>query len=152
MKRSPRRPVFSPHRRLGYQVGRRGAILLILSVIDVSYGASLISPPADSLTTAAIQWRQHYAPMFVWGVCWLVIGMVLIVSAFRRADAVGYSAAIGWKIVWALTTLASWIFGNVERGWVAAIIWGTFAGMVWVISGWPEPPSNKGNPHDPARR
>jgi hypothetical protein len=122
-----------------HHIGRRGAILLILSVIDVAYGLSLVAPSAESVTSSSMVWRQHYAPTWVWGSCWLIVGAVLVVSAFLRNDAFGYAAAIGWKIIWALTTLASWAFGGVDRGWVATIIWGVFGAMIWVISGWPEP-------------
>lgn len=124
---------------LVHHVGRRGAILLILAIVDVAYGSSLIGPSSDSLGSAAIAWRQHFAPLWVWGGVWLVVAAILIVSAFLRNDAIGYFAAIGLKISWSLTTLASWVFGGVERGWLSAIVWMVVAAMVWVIAGWPEP-------------
>lgn len=123
---------------LPVRVGRRGKILLILAVIDVAYGLSLIAPPADP-SSAATRWREIFLPLWVWGALWLVVAAILAVSAFMRHDAFGYSAAIGIKVIWALTTLVSWAFGGVPRGWVAAIIWLTFAEMVWIIAGWPEP-------------
>jgi hypothetical protein len=122
-----------------YRIGRRGAILLILSVIDIAYGLSLIGPASETLGLAATIWREHYAPLWVWGVGWLVIAAILIVSAFLRNDRFGYAAAIGWKIAWSLTSLASWIVGGVERGWVSSIVWAVVAGMIVVIAGWPEP-------------
>lgn len=126
-------------RALTHRIGRRGAILLILAVIDVSYGLSLIGPASETLGLAATRWREHYAPLWVWGLGWLVIAVILIVSAFLRNDRFGYAAAIGWKIAWSATTLASWIIGGVDRGWVSSIIWAVVAGMVLVIAGWPEP-------------
>lgn len=119
--------------------GRRGTILLILSAIDFAYGLSLVNPSEESLATTSARWREHYAPTGVWGLAWITVGAILLAWAFRRRDAVGYTAAIIWKVVWGLTTLASWLFGGVDRGWVATFIWFTFALMVWVISGWPEP-------------
>ncbi|MFL6109949.1 MAG: hypothetical protein ACJ786_01130 [Catenulispora sp.] len=126
-------------RALMHRIGRRGAILLILAVIDVSYGLSLIGPPRETLSMAVMRWREHYAPLWAWGIGWLVIAAILIVSAFLRNDRFGYAAAIGWKIAWSLTTLASWIVGGVDRGWVSSIIWAVVAGMIVVIGGWPEP-------------
>lgn len=126
-------------RALTHRIGRRGAILLILAVIDVAYGMSLIGPASETLGSAATVWRQHYAPLWVWGAGWLVIAAILIVSAFLRNDRFGYAAAIGWKIAWSVSTLASWIVGGVPRGWVSSIIWAVVAGMVMVIAGWPEP-------------
>jgi hypothetical protein len=122
-----------------HRIGRRGAILLILAVIDIAYGMSLVGPASETLGLAATIWREHYAPLWVWGVGWLVIAAILIVSAFLRNDRFGYAAAIGWKIAWSLTTLASWIVGGVERGWVSSIVWAVVAGMIVVIAGWPEP-------------
>lgn len=123
------------------RVGRRGSILIILAIVDVAYGYSLIGPSSDALGTAAITWRQHFAPLWVWGGVWLAVAAILIVSAFLRNDAIGYLAAIVLKIGWSLTTLLSWLFGGVERGWLSAIVWMVVAAMVWVIAGWPEPTS-----------
>lgn len=126
-------------RALVHRIGRRGAILLILSVVDIAYGMSLIGPSAETLGLSAIVWREHYAPLWVWGTGWLIIAAILIVTAFLRNDRFGYAAAIGWKIAWSLTTLASWIVGGVDRGWVSSIVWAYAAGMIVVIAGWPEP-------------
>lgn len=125
-------------RALRGRIGRRGAILLCLAVVDVGYGASLIGPSSEDIGSAAAAWRELYAPLWVWGTGWLIVAAILIVSAFMIHDEIGYVAAIGWKVLWSLTTLASWAVGNVPRGWVAAIIWGVVAAMVWVISSWPE--------------
>lgn len=121
------------------RLGRRGSILLILAVIDVAFGLSLIGPSAEALNSRSTVWREHFAPTWAWGSAWLFVGAILCVSAFMRHDATGYAAAIGWKITWGVITLASWLFGGVERGWVGAIIWFVFAGMIVIISGWPEP-------------
>lgn len=121
-------------------LGHRGAILLVLAVIDLAYGLSLVTPSHEAVSADSIIWRQHYAPTWVWGIGWISVAVVLAVYAFRHNDAVGYAAAIGWKVAWGATTFASWAFGGVERGWLAAIIWLVFAGMVVIISDWPEPP------------
>jgi hypothetical protein len=126
--------------RLIHRIGRRGAILLLFAVVDFSYGASLIVPSADSLSLESTIWRQHYAPVWVWGAGWLIVSAILAVGAFMRNDDLAYAAAIGWKIIWALTTLASWVFGGVERGWVSTFIWGVVAGIVAVDSGRGEVP------------
>lgn len=122
-----------------HRIGRRGGVLLLLALVDFAYGASLVSPSAESLSSASIMWREHYAPVWAWGLGWLVVGAILVAGAIVRRDAFAYAAAIGWKIIWSLTTLASWAFGNVDRGWVSTFIWGVVAGMIGVISGWPEP-------------
>lgn len=127
--------------RLGHlraRVGRRGTILLILAFIDFAFGGSLIFPTAASRIAPAAVWRDHYAPTWMWGVAWMIVGAVLIVSAFMTNDEVGYTAAISLKIAWSLTALASWFLGGVERGWLSAAVWLVVSAMVYVISGWPE--------------
>lgn len=125
--------------RVFHRIGRRGGFLLLLAIIDIGYGASLIGPSAEAVNLSTTIWRETYAPLWVWGAGWLVVAAVLIVTAFLRDDMIGYSAAIGWKLLWGLTTLASWLFGGVARGWVSTIIWSVVAGMVAVVAGWPEP-------------
>jgi hypothetical protein len=124
---------------LHWKLGHRGRILLVLAVVDFAYGYSLIGPSSEALALAATIWRQHYAPLWVWGMGWLITGAIMAVSAFVLRDAIGYAAAIVWKILWSLTTLSSWMFGGVDRGWLGAVTWLVVAAMVWDISGWPEP-------------
>lgn len=112
---------------------------MILAVVDFSYGYSFIGPSADSLALTATVWREHIAPLWVWGMGWLTVGAIMVVSAFLLHDAIGYAAAIWWKILWALTTMASWAFGGVDRGWLGGVVWVVVAAMVWDISGWTEP-------------
>jgi hypothetical protein len=121
------------------RIGRRGGILLLFAVVDFAYGGSLLAPTAAATIGTAVGWRQHYAPIWVWGATWLFVGTVLMIGAFSRRDEFAYAVAIGWKIIWSLTSVASWLFGDVQRGWVSAFIWGFVAGIVGVISGWPEP-------------
>lgn len=121
------------------RLGHRGGVLLLLALIDFGYGLSLVAPNAELLATASAVWRQHYAPTWAWGLAWIMVGMVLLLYAFRRHDAVGYATAIAWKVAWALMTLASWAFGGVDRGWVATLIWLTFVGIVAIAADWPEP-------------
>lgn len=123
----------------GGRLGHRGAILLVLSVIDFLYGMSLIWPTPELRSSAGTVWREHYGPIGAWGAAWVVVGVIVLVFAFRPRDAFGFATAIGWKIIWSATALASWVFGGVDRGWVTTIVWLTFAAMIAVVSDWPEP-------------
>lgn len=120
------------------KLGRRGSVLLVLGLFDVTNGWALLTLPPYLQQGAAAEWREHYAPSWLWGSLWLVVGVVLLVQMFQRRDMVAYSAAIGIKVLYALNAIASWAFGGVLRGWLSGLIWLAFAGMVYVISGWPE--------------
>jgi hypothetical protein len=125
---------------LGIRVlGHRGAILLILAVIDISFGLSLVVPLASSHPSQSTIWREHYGSDRMWGMAWCAVAAVLIFYAFRRRDAIGYATAIGWKVTLGASSLASWGFGRVTAGWLLAVIWISVAALVLVISDWPEP-------------
>jgi PAS domain S-box-containing protein len=69
----------------------------------------------------------------------MAIGVVCLVSAFRRRDSAAYAAAVSIKLAWALMAFGGWAAGDLPRGHLAAVIWAGFAGMVAVIASWPEP-------------
>jgi hypothetical protein len=60
------------------------------------------------------------------------------VGAFLRRDRIPFAVAMAIKVLWAVVTMAGWLFGGVERGYVAAAVWLGLAGWVAIISGWPE--------------
>jgi hypothetical protein len=121
------------------RVGYRGGFLLILSFVDVMYGWSLVDPSREARRAAAYVWRELYAPPWVWGGMWVLVGLVAFVSAFAEHDGVGYGAAIGWDVLWGLIAGASWVAGGVDRGWVTTVIWGAAAGWAALASSWAEP-------------
>jgi hypothetical protein len=121
------------------RLGHRGGVLLILGLFDVIYGWSLASPAGLKLAPGTVDWLQEFAPVWLWGCLWIIIGFVLIGAAWTVRDMVGYTCAIGIKVAWGLVTIASWAVGDVSRGWATGSIWLAFASMVAVISGWPEP-------------
>jgi hypothetical protein len=62
---------------------------------------------------------------------------VCLFHALHWYDRYGFIAAIGIKVVWAILSFAGWLMADVTLGSVA--IWLGLAGLVWIISGWPEP-------------
>lgn len=121
--------------RLGY----RGAFLLFLAIIDLIYGWFLINPTPEQTKTTQFVWRDHIMPTEAWGVVWLTVAVVLIVSAFLRQDRIGYAAAIGLKVGWAFLAGAAGLTGNVQGAWTTVAIWGGFAGLTIMESGRAEP-------------
>lgn len=123
-------------------LGRRGSVLLVLGLYDLVQGWALLNPTQAGVTSgsaAAAAWRDHYAPGWFWGSLWVLAGAVLLVQMFMRRDMVGYSCAIAIKVLYGLNSIMSWAFGGVSRAWLLGLVWLAFAGMVAVISGWPEP-------------
>lgn len=119
-------------------LGRRGSVLLVLGSYDLVQGWALLNPTVLGQTSSAAAWREHYAPGWLWGSMWIVVGVVLLVQMFMRRDMIAYSCAIAIKVLYGTNAIMSWAFGGVMRGWLSGLVWLAFAGMVAVISGWRE--------------
>lgn len=121
-------------RRLGtlffHLVGRRGAFLLFLSILDFVYAWALHRQ-------AAPQTIALLAPE-VWVWMWAAVGLVCLVSAFIRRDRVAYSLAAALKCAWAGVSAYQWAEGRLPEGWLSAVVWLAFSGTVLIISSWPE--------------
>lgn len=121
--------------RLGY----RGAFLLFLAIIDAIYGWFLIRPTSESQQTSQFVWRAHIMPTEVWGSIWLIVAAALLASAFMRQDRIGYALAIALKVGWAFVAAIGGLSGRVQGSWTSVSIWGGFAALTILVSGWPEP-------------
>lgn len=124
--------------RLVRMVGRRGAFLLFLALLDVLYGYSIAVSPAPQ--------EQAYSlilPARVWAVAWIAAGVVCAASAPARRDWPGYTAAAVIKMSWAALWARLWIVGGFPRGWVSLVVWAAFAGVVVMVAGWPEQPGGR---------
>lgn len=127
--------------RLRRRVGRRGAALLVFSFIDIVLGWSLIDSTTQAQAAALPAYRAavEVAPLAVWGWFWIAVAAACAAGAVARADWWAFAAAIGIKLVWAGSFLASWLAFGAARGWLGAATWGVVAALVFIVSGWPEP-------------
>ncbi|SCF42631.1 hypothetical protein GA0070563_112106 [Micromonospora carbonacea] len=130
--------------RLHHKVGRRGTALLVFAALDVAYGLRLASASPDAQPFYA--WLHGILPLWPWAVLWIAIAVVCALGSVRNCDRVAFTAAIGIKVLWFSLYLSGWVLGDVPDGWVSAVVWGSFAMCVWLIAGWPEPVTSKGQP------
>lgn len=122
------------------RVGRRGAALLLFAVIDLIIGWSMLGPVGEQLRAVpAYRAAVAVAPPCVWAGVWITVGLICLSQSPRRRDWPGFAAAVAVKAVWGGCFLYSWLVFRVDRAWVGAVTWGLVAGLVFVISGWPEP-------------
>lgn len=135
-----------------FHVGRRGRVLLFFGSLDVVYAVSLAAPGKQTRSDPFFMWLASIAPLWVWAISWGLVGVACLWRAFKRRDALGYTAAACLKVYWGLLSAGGWVFGGVERGWVAAVIW---LGLAWlvgrVLAPWPEPGDTKGPTWTPPR-
>lgn len=135
----PRRIV----RRLGIQLGRRGAILLCYGVVWAIIGYGQITSPAPDLR--GLRLLLQMMSLDVWGWLWVASGVIAFVSAWmpQGKDWPGFLALPLMVLPWTVSYLLAWIIGDFPRGWVAAVVWGAIAAPVLVVAGWREPPRPK---------
>lgn len=119
--------------RLWEHVGRRGAFLSFLSLLDVLYGYSILTVPTSPP-------RLHLLiPYWSWGYVWLAAGIVLFPGIWVRRDRFFYAVAAFMKAAWAGAWVDVWVNdSSVARAWVSVLIWAAFAALVLVVSTWPE--------------
>lgn len=121
-------------RWLAKHVGRRGAFLAFLALLDYLYGYSILSTPVPQRRL------DLFLPFHVWGIIWIAVGIVCTTGVFMRFDFLQFMAASAIKIAWSLIYVKLWLADNVPRSWVSSVIWAAFAFTVVLVSGWPEPP------------
>lgn len=116
--------------RLGRRIGRRGAFLLFLSLVDLLYGYSQLVNPM-----AVVRVFSHDG----WGWLWIGVGVVLFAGAWVRKDRAAFGLAAFIKALWAGMWVDVWISDVlVPRAWVSVAIWTGFAAIVCLVSTWPE--------------
>lgn len=123
-------------RRACLRVGRRGTFLLFLALLDVVYGVSLCAHAAR--ISPSYQFAAQIIPLHGWAWVWVTVGLVCAAYAPARDDQLAFGAAIALKVVWGGLGLLGWLMDDVPRGYVSAVIWLAFAGVVLLVAGWRE--------------
>jgi hypothetical protein len=118
--------------------------LLFFALLDVVYAIALAAADATTRATPMYRFLETLIPLGAWSVVWGGVGVLCLFQAFVRSDRVAFSAAAALKGGFGLVILAGWIWADVPRGYVTAVIWLAFAGFVQVISTWPEPEGIRG--------
>lgn len=126
-------------RRLGHQVGRRGASLLFFGLLDVVYCQALLFPTRTARNTSGYRFLADIMPLWAWAAMWGVVGVLCLVYAFRKRDQPAFAAAMGLKVLWGSVYVGGQWTGAVERGYVSAVVWLALAALVGLLSTWPEP-------------
>lgn len=124
--------------RLAGRIRRRGSALLFFALIDLTLGSQFLLEPAQSKTVPLYKYADTIAPLQVWGVAWITVGVLCLVHAFKVSDRVAFAAATMLKVAYGLVAIFGWLLAGVPRGYLAAAVWIAFAGFVTIIATWPE--------------
>lgn len=129
--------------RLVDRIGRRGASLLFLALLDLIYAAGLFALPPEARSNPSYVFVGHLLPLPVWASIWGLVGLVCLVQAFASRDVLAFGAASLLMGLWGTVYLVGWALGDISRGWLAAVIWYGFAVWLAIISGWREQPRSR---------
>ena len=129
-------------RRLGCHIGRRGAFLLFLALLDVIVALSLTRPLPFGLTYPVVYGPMlEIAPINWWAGWWLLTGVLVgTAAAWHRIQPYAFGAAALIKTAWASCYVIGWVEGlpAYSRGYQTAAIFLAFAAVVLIVSGWRE--------------
>jgi hypothetical protein len=119
---------------LARRLGRRGAFLCFLAVLDFSYGYALLSLSVPALRASP----DLLLPVHAWGWIWVAAGAVCLSGAPLRRDWPQYAVAVALKAAWAAVYADVWIVQHSVNSWVSVVVWASFALTVLVVASWPE--------------
>lgn len=123
------------------RIGRRGTTLLFLTILDLVFAASLANPLPGTLRSPATRFIADIAPLWMWAGLWFAVGVLCLIGAFQRNDRWAFVAACALKILWGGIYVIGWALAGLDRGWLGGVVWLAFAGFVYMIAGWSEPPT-----------
>ncbi len=129
-------------RRVAHHVGRRGAFLLFLTLLDVVLGFALTQPLPYGLSARVFyQPFVSIMPLGLWAAWWLATGcMTAVAAVWHRARPATFAAASLIKTAWGLGYLIGWAGGQAAftRGYLGAATFLAFAAIVLTLAGWRE--------------
>lgn len=129
--------------RVRARVGYRGAVLLLLAMIDFVYGGTML--PGVTSVSGTYRYADTILPLPLWGAGWVAVGVVCVVQALQSRDYIAFAAAQLIKVMWATVGIAGWLTGQIPYGQLTSVIWVGAAGIVLVVSRWSEPPTMPGD-------
>ena len=124
--------------RVWHMIGRRGAFLAFLTVLDVCYGVALLTTQVRALRYVNPK-PDFFLPLDFWGWIWIGIGIFVLTGALAKRDIIQFTAAALLKGVWAVLYADLWIIQHQNGAWISAVVWLAFSMTVLIIAGWPEP-------------
>lgn len=125
-------------------LGHRGLFLLLLGVVEIIYGAGLLTA-AGRDTRTEHWWPASVGdlgglPLDLWGTVWVLIGSLCLLTAWTAADRIGYAAGVLLNVGWSAFAVQRWLATGEAGSWAPAAIYTGIAVGVFLVAGWPEPP------------
>lgn len=111
---------------------------MVAGFVYVIIGISYITAEATPSRTLALKYALDRFPMEVWGVLFVLAGLMAIVSSRWPpiSKTWGYIVLTSLSVIWALFYLAGVIFNDASNSLVSGVgLWGLNGFLWWAISG-----------------
>lgn len=118
--------------------GRHSLVLFIAGLSFVAMGISMFFYIPGGPRIQALQIAVAWMPIEMWGLVFVCVGAVVVVSARWPVHAAGwgYSVLTGLSVGWSATYFFGWLFGDSPPSNLTyTVYWGLLAFLWWAISG-----------------
>jgi hypothetical protein len=121
-------------------IGRRGAFLLLTSMVLGVFGIAVGTAPPDT-ASGQYQGLAWAAPLSWWAFTFHVgSGVCAAASVFKRAEEVAFGVAALLLLSLSGSVLAAWVLSGIPRIWLLASLYAGYAGFTLLVAGWAENP------------
>lgn len=126
-------------RFIGFRPWRRHSLVLVVAGLSyVGIGNSYILAKPSEAREQALVVALSWFPLEIWGIIWILVGLVAIISARWPpiAETWGYMVLTGFTAGWSATYLTGIIFeDSPTSNLLSVLIWALVAFLWWAISG-----------------
>jgi hypothetical protein len=131
-----------PIRKALQHLGRQGAFLLFLALLDVTIGYAMRQQPPLGLTSEQVYHPfVDIMPLPLWVAWWFATAALVATAAlWHPLKPAAFGCAALLKSGWAMGYVVGWAehLPLFVRGYQSATIWAAFAALVVLVSGWQE--------------
>lgn len=126
--------------------GRRGAYLATAAAVHVVIGFSYLTTPTAS-RNQAFSWLPSWFGMPEIGLFLMACGVAIIVLAVGWPRLPEWSEDVAFGLLAMLPLSLLFVFAGAmvlnvsSTAWISVVIYSSYAATVWIVSGWPNPPT-----------
>lgn len=121
-----------------FHIGRRGILLLFLSLIELIIGLNNIDQDLPNQVLENAHYLLLWVPLGTWFVIWTISGAISFLGAFsRKIEPMAFWLGTFLSMATSLGYFAAALFWhNSDRAWVSGLLYGGIAVINQVIAGW----------------
>lgn len=126
--------------------GRRGAYLATAAAAHLAIGVSYLTTPTDG-RNAAFSWLPPWFGMPEIGLVLVSCSFAVLVLSLGWPMLPQWSEDLAFGLLATLPLALLFVFagamflGASSTAWISVIIYSSYAATVWIVSGWPNPPT-----------